>query len=354
MDEVNDGIKDDKLLLPKDKGKEEDRFLKKWAAPMLLGPFLPAIYSIIVIVGGSIVLNTFTGSCGAHLSDMLSVGIVLCYLFLILYTWVFLGDFIKISLPLVNMSVTILRPITSMRFLMNIYIALGFCSFIVSCVWAYFLSQATFCVASTPLLYSFSVFCVIMYWFGFGAILYYVMKLIFGSVIKAKIHEVAQAPTENDMEENIFRKLFKEIDRKKQGKIPKEELPRFFRGLGVYVPDEEIPEIVANLDPNNTGDIGMFPLLEWFKKYNNMAGKLNSGAGVSPTPDIAGPVSGGNNSRGSVIPPTNLAMDTGNLARKKSELLSDKDDDMDSQSSKSLRSSPPKIPPPGAAKKKDT
>jgi hypothetical protein len=47
---------------------EDDEFLKKWSGPMVLGPFSLAIFAIIVIVSGEIVLNTWTGSCGYSLN----------------------------------------------------------------------------------------------------------------------------------------------------------------------------------------------------------------------------------------------------------------------------------------------
>jgi hypothetical protein len=48
--------------LPED--AEDDEFFKKWSGPVLIGPILPAIFSLIVIVIGQLVLNTWTGTCG--------------------------------------------------------------------------------------------------------------------------------------------------------------------------------------------------------------------------------------------------------------------------------------------------
>ena len=56
---------------PKDKEKEEpvivlddDEFYKKWAGPLIIGPFMPAVLAVFVIIAGQIVLNTWTGTCG--------------------------------------------------------------------------------------------------------------------------------------------------------------------------------------------------------------------------------------------------------------------------------------------------
>ena len=45
----------------------DDEFLKKWAAPLLLGPFIPAMYALLIIVVGSIILNGAGGTCGFYL-----------------------------------------------------------------------------------------------------------------------------------------------------------------------------------------------------------------------------------------------------------------------------------------------
>jgi hypothetical protein len=54
---------------------ESDEFLKKWSGPILLGPFLPAIFALISIMGGHIVLNTWTGYCGYALDGKRSVSL---------------------------------------------------------------------------------------------------------------------------------------------------------------------------------------------------------------------------------------------------------------------------------------
>ena len=45
----------------------DDKFARKWAAPLLLGPLIPAMFSVIIIVGGSIILSRYTGRCNIEL-----------------------------------------------------------------------------------------------------------------------------------------------------------------------------------------------------------------------------------------------------------------------------------------------
>lgn len=54
-------------LLDDDGPSESDEFYKKWSGPVLLGPFLVAIFAALIIVSGQLVLNTSTGTCGYNL-----------------------------------------------------------------------------------------------------------------------------------------------------------------------------------------------------------------------------------------------------------------------------------------------
>jgi hypothetical protein len=49
--------------------QENDEFLRKWSGPLLLGPFLPAVFCLISVVGGHLVLNTWDGYCGYALDS---------------------------------------------------------------------------------------------------------------------------------------------------------------------------------------------------------------------------------------------------------------------------------------------
>jgi hypothetical protein len=50
--------------------QENDDFLRKWSGPALLGPLLPAIFALMTIISGHLVLNTWTGYCGYSLDSM--------------------------------------------------------------------------------------------------------------------------------------------------------------------------------------------------------------------------------------------------------------------------------------------
>jgi hypothetical protein len=50
---------------------DSEEFVKKWSGPLILGPFVPAIFAAITIAGGNIVLNTWQGTCDAPLDGKL-------------------------------------------------------------------------------------------------------------------------------------------------------------------------------------------------------------------------------------------------------------------------------------------
>lgn len=61
----------------------------------------------------------------------ITLAIFVSYMFLIVYSWVFIGDSIEISSESLGVKITPLRPIKSMQFLMFLYIVTAVTSFIV-------------------------------------------------------------------------------------------------------------------------------------------------------------------------------------------------------------------------------
>lgn len=67
---------------------EDDEFFKKWAGAVLIGPFVPAVFALLVIVCGQLVLNTWTGTCGYALDCKY----LMCNIVFILLSQKFLGS----------------------------------------------------------------------------------------------------------------------------------------------------------------------------------------------------------------------------------------------------------------------
>ena len=110
-----------------------------------------------------------------------------------------------------------------------------------------------------------------MFWLIFFTILFYLIKIQFGHIVQSAVFESTRAPNADELEEEIFRKYFKEIDRKKQNKISREELPKLLTSLGLYLPEDDLPDLKEMLDPSETGTIEFYPLFKWFKAYNREA-----------------------------------------------------------------------------------
>ena len=49
---------------PVDRLPESDEFFKKWSGPLILGAFVPALFALITVVGGTMTLGSWKGSCG--------------------------------------------------------------------------------------------------------------------------------------------------------------------------------------------------------------------------------------------------------------------------------------------------
>lgn len=258
---------------------EDDEFLKKWSGPMLVGPIVPAVMSTFLIVIGEITLNSGTETCNYPIDLFVQAVIAVCYMFLVVFSWSYLGDTITVKFPVIDSDWTILVPFTSLKFLMRVYFVLGFTTFIVFCVGATLLNLAKLCVNTAPKLYSLASFMSAMFWMGFVIVVILLVKLSFGAQIFNFVKEAARAPSQNEMEEKVFRKQFNEFDKEKTGTISKEDFGVFLTNIGIYIPDKEQPALIRTLDPNNTGTISFDPLMDWFQKMNSAGDQFDDGKG---------------------------------------------------------------------------
>ena len=256
---------------------EDDDFLKKWSGPMLVGPIVPAVMSTLLIVIGEIVLNSKKETCNYPIDVFISAVIAVCYLFLLVFSWSYLGDTITVRIPIIEADWTILVPFTSLKFLMRIYFVLGFTTFIIFCVGATVLNLGKLCVNTAPRIYSLATFMSAMFWMGFIIVVILLVKLSYGSQIFSLIKDAARAPTQGEMEEKVFRKQFNEFDKERTSAISKDDFGPFLQSIGIYIPDNEQPALIRTLDPENTGNIQYDPLLAWFQKINAAGDEYDDG-----------------------------------------------------------------------------
>lgn len=247
---------------------EDDAYYKKWSGLLLLGPFVVAILALIIIFTGQNVIVQFTfsnESCGYPLDGVIQVVIVCCYLFLLIYFWIFFGDTVTIN---VDKPRVVLSPYKSLTTIVTLYLIIGIITFIVFCVGAFLLQSATFCATTAPMLYSYSSFIVAIFFITFIIVVTYLISTYFADAIKSQITDKLKGPTIADVEQRLFKTKFGELDPDKKGKIPRDKLSTLLTNLGIYVPEKELLDLAKTLDPNDSDSIDFDKMAAWFKKLN--------------------------------------------------------------------------------------
>lgn len=235
---------------------------------MLLGPFVPAVFALLTIFIGHITLNTWEGTCGFALDGFIGGAMFVSYVFLMVYSWAFIGMKVWVVIPFAGIGFYLLKPFTKLKVLMVWYFLVFWLSFIVWIVGTALLDLAVFCEGTAPELYRFSAFLVITYWIGFCVIIIYLIKKRFGKILRALFDNASKGPTVEDMEEKIFRKEFKKLDTRKKGSLNPDFLPELFKKTGVYIPDEQMSGVIAKVGLNDKDELDFYPLLNWYREYN--------------------------------------------------------------------------------------
>lgn len=184
------------------------------------------------------------------------------------FTWVYIGDDVNLSIPALGINMALLRPFKSLKYVVLAYTILAIISFIVWIVGSVLLNLSVFCVSTAPTLYQFAQFLVVIYWLGFVITLVFVVKFFFGSNIAKMIKESTRASTIDEVEEKLFRAKFDAYDPEKENRIEVDKVPPMLEDLGVFVPPEELEALIQTLDEEGTGYIEFRPLLHWFRKLN--------------------------------------------------------------------------------------
>eukprot|EP01031_Cornospumella_fuschlensis_P026994 gene26994-32614_t len=262
FDDDNDVGADD------DAPMESDEFYKRWAGFVLIGPFLPAIFAAFIIVAGQLVLNTAEGSCGYDLASVVSAFVGISYVFLLVFTWVYIGDEIKITIPMLNFERVLFSPFKSLKWVLGFYLVVGGIAFILGIYGAFILSLATFCQQSAPALYQFSLFVVTIFWLGFFFTGGYAVKMFWGTNISRFIEDKVREESMEEVENRLVRAKFAEFDKSKEDRVKREDLPKILKSLGVFVPEEEHEHLLDTLDSEGTGYVTFGAFQDWFRALN--------------------------------------------------------------------------------------
>jgi hypothetical protein len=253
--------------------ERDEIFLKKWAGWAILGPFIPTVFAVFVIVVGSVVLNTYTGVCGESLDIFVQIAIVIGHFQLLIYSWTFLGDTISVRIPIIEKDWVIMKPYRSLRFLIFYYFIIFIITFCVFTAFGVIMMnpETALCAETTPGLYSFVSFVLAVWWIGFFICMGILIEKKFGGDLKKMYNRLTREATEEEVSERVFRKKFAEFDKEKVGYITREDLPHIIGELGVYIPDEELPDLMTSLDPKQEGNVQLDVLLEWFLRIVSAA-----------------------------------------------------------------------------------
>ncbi|CAM9389436.1 unnamed protein product [Ascophyllum nodosum] len=146
---------------------------RKWASFVLLGPLLPSIFAILLIVVGRAIVKGDPieadghTACGQPLDIFIEAAIWVSYAFLAVFSWSFLG--FKVTFSFWGWRRWLLRPfyglvIVAVQYMFWFTVSLGIWIF---GTWAVLEDTRTHdCASRVPYLYSLSVATVVIYWLG--------------------------------------------------------------------------------------------------------------------------------------------------------------------------------------------
>ena len=145
---------------------EEEKFelIKRWAEPIILGPILPALYAIILIVCGTFVIQLVTLDCVTYIDVFIQGTIALSYLYLMIFSWSYIGFEYNINLG-EKTQVPFLLPFTSLRYLSIVYALFLLLIIIWWIVGSFFAATATACFYTSKKLYIYYLIVLMSGWF---------------------------------------------------------------------------------------------------------------------------------------------------------------------------------------------
>lgn len=246
-------------------------FNEKWGGPLIIGVFPILLYTLVLIIAGSYVVNKTEGTCGYPLAAFISGTIALGYLFLLVYSWVFIGDTIKYK------QYTLLSPFASLHSLIVWYRILSIASLICFGIGTFYLKLSSFCIDTTPTMYYYSYTIIVMYWLGAAIVAFQIIKIHYGLNFIQSVKNYDKFTAE-DVEADIFAKKFNMfIDKKKSTfEIPSSSLGPLLKELMVPATEEDLVQWQKMLDVRGTGVITKDVLLLW---YQQRMSKERSGKG---------------------------------------------------------------------------
>lgn len=201
------------------------------------------------------------------------------YLYLLVFSWVFMGEDMFLRIPALGVNRQILFPFKSLKWIMGAYLIVGIVSFIVAIVGAALMSLAIFCKDTAPELYQYSLFLVSLNWIGIFVVVVYVVKLSYGGNIAQFIQEKTRQETIAEVESRLFQRKFAEFDPENTKQVKREDALKVLQNLGVFIPEEELEQLINTLDPGATGFVQYDAFFDWFLSLSKEADERDNGPG---------------------------------------------------------------------------
>ena len=233
-------------------------FNERWAGPILLGPLPIFIAAIVVVITATYTVDSNKGSCGYPLESFLRGVVALSYLFLAIYSWIFIGDPIEIR------GFLLFTPFTSLASVVIWYTLIGLASLVCFGIGTLYIVHSQFCAVTAPTLYYYSYTVIILYWIIVFITFFNICKISCNlSIVRlmGKFHD----PTIQEMEADFFDAKFNLfIDKQKSTlEIPTSSFPQLLYELQIEATEDDIHQFTKLLDSN--GIITKEVLYEWYR-----------------------------------------------------------------------------------------
>jgi hypothetical protein len=232
---------------------------EKWGGYLILGPLPIAMMAIAVIISGSYVTSSSNGFCGYPLNEFVYGAIATAYLFLFVYSWIFVGHEFKIR------NIVLLSPFTTLSSLVKWYSILLCGSTINFGVGTIYVIQSSFCANTSPSLYYFSYTIICGYWIILLITVATAIKKYFNISLVESIKSYDNV-TVQDIQSKLFNEKFKlfVVKGARSYEIPTTSFGPLLAELYISATVEDITQWTKMLDPSGGGVISKDVLYKWY------------------------------------------------------------------------------------------
>lgn len=253
--------------------------LGPWTSPILLGGLVPSLFCLVIVVLGQFILLA-EDPCTFEVQGQEKGGekfmrgaVIVSYLFLFVFTWVFMGTTVQLKLPF--KTLTLMKPFSKLNTVGVLYSLIGIISipiFMVGTIWA---SAAQVCTETSPILYSFSILISVVYWIMFITIVAYLVKIKLilkrgggggGAKYSAGGDGGGAASSQHEKgSEGWFREKFENVSGDSKV-IESADVGTLLSQCELTVGEDALSKLLDDLDGRGSGDIGFLDLWGYYQK----------------------------------------------------------------------------------------